>query len=191
MVTLAEMIIIDELPFCFVEHGGFVQFMLVCCPNFRNPCKTIRTGCFNIFLHRKARLKEFFKDSCASRVSITTDTWTSIQSLNYMCIIAHYAGKDWKPHKKITNFSKFTSHKGDTIRANIFECLEEWGLRNLFTVSFDNVAVNVVACTFLKDKFKTWGTSFMDGSLEEKFKAQVTAQNVQSKKMVSLDFPTQ
>ncbi|CAN1788306.1 Zinc finger BED domain-containing protein RICESLEEPER 2 [Linum perenne] len=211
VVALAEIIIIDELPFRFVEHDGFTGFMIICCP--------------------KARLKEFFKNSCAGRVSITTDTWTSVQNLNYMCITAHYVGKDWKLHKKIINFTKITSHKGDDIGAKLAECLEEWGLKNVFTVTLDNASTNDVACTFLKEKLETWGTSFRSGrylhvrcvahivnlvvndglneigmsvkrvrqavrwlrssgSREAKFHAQVTAQNVQSKRMVSLDCQT-
>ncbi|CAN1789422.1 Zinc finger BED domain-containing protein RICESLEEPER 2 [Linum perenne] len=222
VVALAEMIIIDELPFRFVEHDGFTRFMIICCPDFRIPCrKTIRTECFKIFLLSKARLKEFFKNSCAGRVSITTDMWTSVQNLNY----------DWKLHKKIINFTKITSHKGDDIGAKLAECLEEWGLKNVFTVTLDNASTNDVACIFLKEKLETWGTSFMSGrylhvrcvahivnlvvndglneigmsvkrvreavrwvrssgSREAKFHAQVTAQNVQSKRMVSLDCQT-
>ncbi|CAN1807746.1 Putative AC transposase [Linum perenne] len=232
VVALAEMIIIDELPFRFVEHTGFIRFVVVSCPDFRIPSrKTIRLECVKIFLHAKARLKEFFKESCAGRVSITTDTWTSVQNLNYMCITAHYVGKDWKLHKRIINFTKITSHRGDDIGAKIADCLEEWGLTNLFTVTLDNASANDVACTFLKKKLETWGNSFMDGRYlhvrcvahivnlvvndglneigmsvrrvreavrwvrsfgqrEEKFRAQVTAQNVQSKKMVSMDCQT-
>ncbi|CAN1278770.1 Zinc finger BED domain-containing protein RICESLEEPER 2 [Linum perenne] len=202
VVALAEMVIIDELPFRFVEHDGFTRFMIICCPDFRIPCrKTIRTECFKIFLLSKARLKEFFKTSCAGRVSITTDTWTSVQNLNYMCITAHYVGKDWKLHKKIINFTKITSHKGDDIGAKLAECLEEWGLRNVFTVTLDNASTNDVACTFLKEKLNEIGMSVKrvreavrsvrsSGSREAKFHAQVTAQNVQSKKMVSLDCQT-
>ncbi|CAN1782969.1 Zinc finger BED domain-containing protein RICESLEEPER 2 [Linum perenne] len=105
--------------------------MIICCPDFKIPCrKTIRSECFKIFLLSKARLKEFFKDSCAGRVSITTDTWTSVQNLNYMCITTHYVGKYWKLHKKIINFTKITSQKGDDIGAKLAECLEEWVLRN-------------------------------------------------------------
>ncbi|CAN1788706.1 Putative AC transposase [Linum perenne] len=89
------MIIIGELPFRFVEHAGFIQFVVVCCPDFRIPSrKTIRMEFVKFFLHAKIRLKEFFKESCAGRVSITADTWTSVQNLNYMCITAHYVGKD-------------------------------------------------------------------------------------------------
>ncbi|CAN1186898.1 Zinc finger BED domain-containing protein RICESLEEPER 3 [Linum perenne] len=31
VVALAKMIIIDELPFGFVEHAGFIRFVVVCC----------------------------------------------------------------------------------------------------------------------------------------------------------------
>ncbi|CAN1787415.1 hypothetical protein LINPERHAP1_LOCUS17641 [Linum perenne] len=79
LVALVEMIIIDELPFRFVEHDGFRRFIVVSCPSFRIPSmKTIRVECFNIFLHSKARLKEFLIESCVSRVSITKETWTSV-----------------------------------------------------------------------------------------------------------------
>ena len=120
--ALAEMIIIDELPFRFVEHHGFIKFMLACCPEFKIPSrKTIRADCVKIYLHSKDRMKEFVGNSCAGRVSITTDTCTSIQNLNYMCITAHYVGKDWQLHKKIINFTMITSHKGDDIGAKIAE----------------------------------------------------------------------
>ncbi|CAN0881321.1 hypothetical protein LINGRAHAP2_LOCUS14170 [Linum grandiflorum] len=36
-IALAEMIIIDELPFIFVEHQGFRRFMVFCCPMFIIP----------------------------------------------------------------------------------------------------------------------------------------------------------
>ncbi|CAN0926668.1 Putative AC transposase [Linum grandiflorum] len=163
-VALAEMIIIDELPFRFVEHYGFVRFMLVCCPDFKIPSrKTIRAECVRIYLHSKGKMKNFFADSCGGRVSITTDTWTSVQNINYMCITAHYVGKDWELHKKIINFTKITSHKGDDIGKEIARCLEEWGLKNLFTVTLDNASANDAACSHLKKKLKEWGTDFMDG----------------------------
>ncbi|CAN1841802.1 hypothetical protein LINPERHAP1_LOCUS36625 [Linum perenne] len=50
VVALAEMIIIDELPFRFVEHAGFIRFVVVCCPDFRIPSrKTIRLSVLKFF----------------------------------------------------------------------------------------------------------------------------------------------
>ncbi|PON66427.1 Ribonuclease H-like domain containing protein [Trema orientale] len=40
------------------------------------------------------------------RVSITTDTWTSIQNINYMCITAHWIDKDWCLQKESLTFAK-------------------------------------------------------------------------------------
>ncbi|CAN1156342.1 Zinc finger BED domain-containing protein DAYSLEEPER [Linum perenne] len=78
-MALAEMIIIDELPFMFVEHKGFIRFIGVCCPRFDIPSrKTIREDCFRLFIAGRVKLKEFFKNTCAGRVSITTDEWTSL-----------------------------------------------------------------------------------------------------------------
>ncbi|CAN1156493.1 Zinc finger BED domain-containing protein DAYSLEEPER [Linum perenne] len=129
---------------------GFRRFIVVSFPSFRIPSrKTVRAKC--IFLNVRAKwLKEFFIESCAGRVSITTYTWTLLKNLSYMCITAHYVSKDWKLHKKIINLRKITSHKGDDIQAKIDECLEERGLNNLFKVTLDNASVNDVPCTFLK-----------------------------------------
>ncbi|XP_057779271.1 uncharacterized protein LOC130997861 [Salvia miltiorrhiza] len=56
-LTLAEMIILDELPFTHVEKEGFQKFVAAACPMFQIP---IRADCVKIFLERKDRLKTFF-----------------------------------------------------------------------------------------------------------------------------------
>ncbi|CAN1753431.1 Zinc finger BED domain-containing protein DAYSLEEPER [Linum perenne] len=90
-LALAEMIIVDELPFSFVEHRGFKRFMEVCCPEFDIPSRrAIREDCFKLFIVERQKLKDYLRTACAGRVSITTDTWTSVQNLNYMCITAHF-----------------------------------------------------------------------------------------------------
>ncbi|MFQ6648415.1 hypothetical protein Gotur_021525 [Gossypium turneri] len=40
---LAQMILIDELPFKFVESEGFKKFMFVACPRFHIPSRTTMT----------------------------------------------------------------------------------------------------------------------------------------------------
>ncbi|CAN1176862.1 Putative AC transposase [Linum perenne] len=163
-MALDEMIIIDELPFMFVEHEGFIRFIGVCCPRFDIPSrKTIREDCFRLFIAGRVKLKEFFKNTCAGRVSITTDGWTSVQNFNYICVTAHYVGKDWKLHKKIINFRRIQSHKGVDVGEAVANCLEEWGLKSLFTVTVDNASSNDTAVTYLKDKLYTWGTNMMGG----------------------------
>ena len=61
--ALAEMIILDELSFRFVEGFGFRKFMSVTQPRFNPiPCRTtIAKTCFRVFLDEKQKLKKAFK----------------------------------------------------------------------------------------------------------------------------------
>ncbi|CAN1186943.1 Zinc finger BED domain-containing protein RICESLEEPER 2 [Linum perenne] len=164
-LALAEMIIVDELPFSFVEHRGFKRFMEVCCPEFDIPSmRAIRKDCFKLFIAERQKLKDYLRTACAGRVSITTDTWTSVQNLNYMCITAHFIGHEWKLHKKVISFSRITSHKGSDIGAGIARCLDEWGLKRLFTVTFDNASANDSAIKYFHGKLHGWGTQFLSGN---------------------------
>ena len=76
--SIAEMIIMDELPFKFVEGRGFRRCMVATCPRFKMPCRwTITRDCFQLFIDEKKKLKKIFAMTNSS-VSFTTDTWTSL-----------------------------------------------------------------------------------------------------------------
>ncbi|KAL4564944.1 hypothetical protein LXL04_029022 [Taraxacum kok-saghyz] len=77
---LAHMLIIDE---------GFRYFMSVTCPKFQLPSRiTIARDVYQVYLNERKKLKKWFA-STGQRVSLTTDTWTSLQRVNYMCLTAH------------------------------------------------------------------------------------------------------
>ncbi|XP_031106294.1 zinc finger BED domain-containing protein RICESLEEPER 2-like [Ipomoea triloba] len=171
--ALIEMIIIDELPFIFVEGQGFKMFIAVACPRFKIPSRwTVSRDIHVIYKEEKLKLKCLFRGN-TQRVSITTDSWTSIQRINYMVVTAHFIDEEWKLHKKIISFIPVTSHKGQYIAkaletcllewgyiAKALEtCLLEWGLRNVFTVTIDNASSNDTALGFLKRKLLSWGSS--------------------------------
>ncbi|KAK8685344.1 hypothetical protein V6N13_041347 [Hibiscus sabdariffa] len=60
--ALAEMIVIGELPFKFVESEGFRRFMSVACPRFRIPSRlTITRDVYQLYLDEKAKLKQHLK----------------------------------------------------------------------------------------------------------------------------------
>lgn len=118
------MIIIDELPFRFVEGEGFIDFMKSTQPLFKMPSRfTVARDCYQIYLDEKKKLTTYFKMS-GQRVNITTDTWTSIQKINYMCITAHYIDQNWNLHKKIINFCPIEGHKGELLARDIDMCLK-------------------------------------------------------------------
>jgi hypothetical protein len=98
--AISKMIIVDELPFRFVEGEGFQDFMKTVEPRFSIPSRfTIMRDCFKLFMSEKEKLRMFLTSGV--RVCLTTDCWTSIQNLNYMCITTHFIDSEWNLHKRI------------------------------------------------------------------------------------------
>nr|KJB76715.1 hypothetical protein B456_012G102500 [Gossypium raimondii] len=160
---LAQMILIDELPFKFVESEGFKKFMFVACPRFHIPSRTTMTrDVYQLYLDKRVKIKQLLRSSC-SRVCLTTDTWTSLQRVNYLCITAHFIDNDWKLNKKILKFCPISNHKGESIGMVIEKCLLNWGIDKLFTVTVDNASSNDVAIGYLRKKFNPRGGLVQNG----------------------------
>ena len=158
--ALAKMIIVDELPFRHVEKEGFKFFVEVLEPRFTIPCRTtVARDCMNLYYEEKKKLKKAFQKQ---RVCLTTDTRTSIQNLNYMCLTAHWIDNDWNLHKRILNFFVVPNHKGVTIGKHIEKCLQEWGIDRIFTITLDNASSNDTVIQYLKRKTKDWKTTILD-----------------------------
>ncbi|XP_070049839.1 zinc finger BED domain-containing protein RICESLEEPER 2-like [Nicotiana tomentosiformis] len=162
--ALCRMVIVDELPFNFVEKEGFRDFMTVAQPYFRIPSRsTVTRDCFDLFNEEKQKLKRSFIET-KQRVCITTDTWTSIQRINYMCITAHWIDSEWNMHKRIINFCPIVSHKGEDMANAIGRCLREWGINKIFTVTVDNASSNDVTVKELSKQLTKMGTNLMNGN---------------------------
>ena len=61
------------------------------------------------------------------------------------------------------NFCPITSHKGEHLAESISNCLLDWKLDNVFTVTVDNASSNDVAVLELSKKLDMWGTNLMEG----------------------------
>ncbi|KAL4309888.1 hypothetical protein GQ457_01G012950 [Hibiscus cannabinus] len=160
--ALARMVIVDELPFSFVEREGFRMFCKVAIPDFNPPSRaTITRDCYALFIEKRKTLKDFFKN-LSSRVCLTTDTWTSAQNLSYMCLTAHFIEDTWKLHKMIINFCPIAGHSGELIGRTIEKCLLEWGLKRILTITVDNASSNDLAIKYLKQIVNLWDVSVLD-----------------------------
>ena len=106
--------------------------------------------------------KKVFEET-RPRVCLTKDTWTSIQKIHYMFFTAHFIDRNWILHKRIINFFPISSHKGVDMAACITNCLLEWGLNNVLTITVDNASSNDVSVKEMSKKLSNWGTNIMDG----------------------------
>ena len=118
------MIIKDKLPFRIVKREGFREFCEVSMPQFQIPSRfTIIRDCFSLYLKEKKKLIDYIA-SHGQRISLTTDTWTSIQNLSYIRLTAHFIDSQWNIHKKVLNFCVIKSHRGEYCKCNWV--LYEW-----------------------------------------------------------------
>ncbi|KAK2662326.1 hypothetical protein Ddye_000900 [Dipteronia dyeriana] len=157
--ALTRMIIVDELSFSVVEKKGFRDFCRIACPRFTLPSKrTLARDIFRLYMDEKFKLRKYFVEK-SPRVCLTTDTWTSIQNINYMVITAHLIDCEWKLHKRILSFGMVPDHKGKTIRKIIDSCLLDWGIEKVFRITVDNAPANKVAIDYVKRKLKNWNES--------------------------------
>uniref|UniRef100_A0A7N1A947 BED-type domain-containing protein n=1 Tax=Kalanchoe fedtschenkoi TaxID=63787 RepID=A0A7N1A947_KALFE len=161
--ALARMVIIDELPFRFVEGEGFKLFVQVACPTFSIPSRiTVARDCYQIYLDEAVKMRKFLKEA-SQRVCLTTDTWTSNQNINYLCLTVHFIDSHWRLHKRLLNFVPINSHKGEEIGRVIEKCLIDWGIENVFTITVDNASSNNTAVAYLKERIQRWKGCILDG----------------------------
>ncbi|KAF7154599.1 hypothetical protein RHSIM_Rhsim01G0158400 [Rhododendron simsii] len=158
--ALARMIISYELPFSFVEGEGFKHFIEVVQPMW-NPLGRLAmaTQCMLVYKEEKKALKQILK---RQRLCLTMDTWTSVQNLNYMCLIGHFIDENWKYQKKILNFCVVPNHKGDTLGRMVEQCLLNWGIDKFLTITVDNASSNSLLIAYLERKTKDRKTTILN-----------------------------
>lgn len=95
-MDLASAIVLHEYPLSIVEHVGFRRFISRLQPLFQMPKSrnTVKSDILKLFALEKKKLLELF-DKVSSRISITTDMWTSRQNKGYMVITAHFVDDNW------------------------------------------------------------------------------------------------
>ena len=134
------MIVLDEMSFSIVEYCGFQEFVKSLNPLFTMVCRnTVKDECMQLYYDNKSAYCEGFK-MYAGRVSLTSDMWTSNQTLGYMCVTCHFIDAKWKLHKKIIRFCMLeTPHNGVAMFNLLLKSLQDWNVEDkIFSITLDN-----------------------------------------------------
>ena len=92
---IAAFIARDCRPISTVDGEGFCELI-----NFMEPDYTVKsratttTQIKRMYDNGVTKLKDLL--SQAEHVAFTTDLWTSVQNIAYMCVTAHYITRDWQ-----------------------------------------------------------------------------------------------
>ena len=151
---IAKMIIVHEYPFRMVEHTWFNIVMRYLNPSYEFiGRKTIRAECLKVFDTEKVSLAKVLKG--VDFIALTTDLWTSNQTLSYMCLVAHYIDSDWKMQYRVLNFFELDPpHKGPVIGQAAYDCVAAWKIEDkIISLTLDNAANNDGAIRGLRARF--------------------------------------
>lgn len=151
--AILNLFVLAELPFAFISHPALVELVEALSPIYNLPSRfTASKGVSKYFLDEKMKLHKYISKA-SQTVHLTTDTWTSAsQRVNYMVLTAHFIDDNWVLHKRIINFKPIHSHKGEDIGGAILECIHEWELKNVMTMTVDNATSNDKAIEYLTDR---------------------------------------
>ncbi|XP_035549768.1 zinc finger BED domain-containing protein RICESLEEPER 2-like [Juglans regia] len=69
-----------------------------------------------------------------------------------MCVTAHFIDGDWKLQKRIISFVRISDHKGATIGRELEECMLDWGIDKILTITVDNATSNDSAIDWLRTR---------------------------------------
>ncbi|WOL07482.1 hypothetical protein Cni_G16224 [Canna indica] len=149
--SLVRMIIKDEYRFSCVDGEGFRDFCATGMHRFQIYSRqTVSRDCYELYVAERLNMKKLLQLEC-QRVCLTTDAWTSIQRINYMCITAHFIDRKWKVEiKKILNLCPIKSHRGENIGKAIEKCLNDWGIDKVMSITVDNASSNDTVIIFFK-----------------------------------------
>uniref|UniRef100_A0ACD5YT64 Uncharacterized protein n=1 Tax=Avena sativa TaxID=4498 RepID=A0ACD5YT64_AVESA len=164
---LVKLIVVNEMPFSFVEYKPFREFAAALNPWFEKVSRTtIKKECMAVFNDHGNKLKECFERSDA-RISLTGDMWTPNQKLGYFCMTCHIISSEWVLHKRIIRFSMLETPRNSWNMFNVvLKTIQEWNLEDkLFSFTLDNASVNTAMVNLLRDNLKNKGFLPIEGKL--------------------------
>ena len=126
--SICDFIVQDMRPFSLVESKSFKAMVLSLDPRYRIPGRQHFSEIAVPKLYNDIKSKVIALMSKASRVALTTDGWTSRETMSYITITCHLL-VDWD----MVNFVLQTrvieeSHTGENIGVVLKEAIKEWSI---------------------------------------------------------------
>ncbi|KAA8525070.1 hypothetical protein F0562_007066 [Nyssa sinensis] len=151
--------------FMFVEHEGIRDLH-----NFLNPIvkpitrNTTKSDVLKLYKREKDKLKHVI-ESIPSRICLTSNLWSSIETDGYLTLTAHYMDENWILQKKILSFHHMPPpHSGPILAEKVIHLLKEWGIeKKVFSLTLDNAKYNDGLIDVLKCHLYLTDTLFCGG----------------------------
>ncbi|KAK4271059.1 hypothetical protein QN277_019807 [Acacia crassicarpa] len=165
---MAAMAIIEhDLPCSFFEFEGWRQVQQYVNPD-SGPITTKAVMSFigKFYVSQKENLKQIMSKS-PSRICLTFDHWTAIDTEQYVCLTAHFVDENWKLNSKILSFHKMVPPYSEfELAKRVHKCLKAWGIdKKLFSITLDSASMNDNMKDALKERLILHNSLICNGDL--------------------------
>ena len=150
--VINDMILVDELPFEFVEKKGFRNLLSFVTPNFKPfSRRTVKEDIVLLMTPQRKQALRTFLQTCIEKentgFSFTTDIYTNTtQKKAYMSVTVHFImrGHNWTLYNTLLGFEQIESpHTGHNIASKFSKIVSFYGLnKNVFSCTLDNAGNN-------------------------------------------------
>ncbi|CAN1801898.1 Zinc finger BED domain-containing protein RICESLEEPER 2 [Linum perenne] len=164
--VISHWIILTEKSLSTADHEMFTLMMKTANPLYQRVTRsTTTTDVFSTYDIFKGKVKGILKH--VQRMSLTTDMWTSNQTMQYMVVTGHFIDKNWKLQKRILNFCEVPPpHTGIVLADALQKCLVAWDVESkIWSITLDNASNNDVAVRHLKSMLTYTRRLPLDGDL--------------------------
>jgi hypothetical protein len=141
---LLLLFITDFQPFSVVEDAGFKQFVSALNPSYQLPNRHTLSRTTIPALYEETVLKVKDCISQGMKFCITTDCWTSRNTVNYMAVTAHFVSSEFQLCSLLleccaTDFS----HTSENLATELRRVVESWGIENKILLAVSDNAANI------------------------------------------------
>ena len=140
----------DMQPFSVVEDGGFRKFVQGLDPRYSLPCRKTITSNLLPMKYEEAKRHLMEELQHVDDVAITTDSWTSRQTLSYTTVTAHFLAPlpSWELKsavlKTIPITEDYNDHSAVSLAAMMTDVFSEFGIQDkVRSIATDNASVMV------------------------------------------------
>ncbi|CAJ0889152.1 4547_t:CDS:2, partial [Entrophospora sp. SA101] len=133
-----------QRPFLTAEDPELIEIFRYLNPNVK-PVKAdaIKNTIMKLYKEGKRELKVYLS-TINSKISFTSDLWTSPNNKAFVSATAHYIDDDWVLHKTVVDFGLMKGkHEGVKIANGFFDVLKDYDIISKFqAITLDNASNN-------------------------------------------------
>nr|XP_054604938.1 E3 SUMO-protein ligase ZBED1-like [Nothobranchius furzeri] len=154
--SVLSMILKDMRPLAVVEGEGFKEMLTTFQPGYTLPSRRH----FTSMMERKyqtsvEKLRSELKKA-SSKISFTTDAWTSLVTESYLGVTCHFINDNWDLHSfNLTTLPVEERHTAENLASWVEKVAEKFhiSLHNVLAIVHDTASNMVAALHILEEKF--------------------------------------